>query len=89
VNFLQIRLIHPFPTEYVNQVLSKAMKIVDVEMNYSGQLGGLIRERTCIPIEQYIVKYNGRPMSSEEVYEAVKLVSEGNAPKKVVLTRGA
>jgi len=35
------------------------------------------------------VKYNGRPMSSEEVYEAVKLVSEGNAPKKVVLTRGA
>ena len=88
-NFLQIRLIHPFPTEYVKEVLSRAMKIVDVEMNYSGQLGGLIRERTCIPIEQYIVKYNGRPMSSEEVYEAVKLVSEGNAPKKVVLTRGA
>jgi len=89
VNFLQIRLIHPFPTEHVKQVLSKAKKIIDVEMNYSGQLGGLIRERTCIPIEQYIVKYNGRPMSSEEVYEAVKLVSEGNAPKKVVLTRGA
>ena len=88
-NFLQIRLIHPFPTEYVKDVLSKAMKIVDIEMNYSGQLGGLIMERTCIPIEQYIVKYNGRPMSSEEVYEAVKLVAEGKAPKKVVLTHGA
>jgi 2-oxoglutarate/2-oxoacid ferredoxin oxidoreductase subunit alpha len=89
VNFLQVRLIHPFPTEYVKEVLSKAQKIVDVEMNYSGQLGGLIMERTCIPIEQYIVKYNGRPMSCEEVYEAVSLVSQGKAPKKVVLTRGA
>lgn len=89
VNFLQIRLIHPFPTEYVKQILSKAKKIVDIEMNYSGQLGGIIMERTCVPIEQYVLKYNGRPMSSEEVYEAVKLIAQGNAPKKVVLTHGA
>ncbi len=60
VNFLQIRLIHPFPTEYVTNVLSKAKKIVGVEMNYSAQLTGIVRERTCIPIEQLIVKYNGQ-----------------------------
>lgn len=89
VNFLQIRLIHPFPTEYVKDVLSRARKVVDIETNYSGQLAGVIMEKTCIPIEQYVVKYNGRPMSSEEVYEAVKLISQGTAPKKVVLTNGA
>jgi 2-oxoglutarate ferredoxin oxidoreductase subunit alpha len=89
VNFLQVRLIHPFPTEYVKDVLSKAKKIVGVEMNYSGQLIGVVREKTCIPVEQLVVKYNGRPMSSEEVYKAIKLISEGKAPTKVVLTSGA
>ncbi|HZW84775.1 MAG TPA: 2-oxoacid:ferredoxin oxidoreductase subunit alpha [Nitrososphaerales archaeon] len=89
VNFLQLRLIHPFPTEYVTKLLSKAKKIVGVEMNYSGQLTGIIRERTCIPIEQLIVKYNGRPMSCEEIYDSVKMVKEGKAPKRLVLKHGA
>lgn len=89
VNFLQLRLINPFPTEYVAKLLSKAKKVVGVEMNYSGQLVGIIRERTCIPIEQLVVKYNGRPMSSEEVYDALKMIHDGKAPKKLVLKRGA
>jgi 2-oxoglutarate ferredoxin oxidoreductase subunit alpha len=89
VNFLQIRLINPFPTAYVTNLLSKAKKIVGLEMNYSGQLVGIVRERTCIPIEQLVVKYNGRPMSSEEVYDALKMIHEGKAPKKLVLKRGA
>jgi 2-oxoglutarate/2-oxoacid ferredoxin oxidoreductase subunit alpha len=89
VNFLQLRLINPFPTEKVTEILSKAKKIVGVEMNYSGQLVGIIRERTCIPIEQLVTKYNGRPMSSEEIYAALMSIHEGKAPKKMVLTRGA
>ena len=89
VNFLQIRLIHPFPTEHVTKVLSKAKKIVGIEMNFSGQLIGILRERTCIPVEQLVVKYNGRPMSSEEIYEALKMILEGKAPTRVVLKRGA
>ena len=89
VNFLQIRLIQPFPTEYVKGVLSKAKNIVGVEANYSGQLISVVREKTCIPVEQLVVKYNGRPMSSEELYYAIRQIAEGNAPKKVVLTGGA
>jgi 2-oxoglutarate/2-oxoacid ferredoxin oxidoreductase subunit alpha len=89
VNFLQIRLIHPFPTKYVKELLSNSKVVVDVEMNFTGQLGGVIREMTCIPIERYIVKYNGRPMSSEELYDAVKQIAEGSAPNRVVLRNGA
>ncbi len=89
VNFLQLRLINPFPTEYVTKILSKAKKVVGIEMNYSGQLVGIIRERTCIPVEQLVVKYNGRPMSSEELYDALKMIHGGNAPKRIVLKRGA
>ena len=88
VNFLQIRLVQPFPTEYVKDVLSRAKKVVDVEMNYSGQLGGVIREMTCFPIERYIIKYNGRPMSSEEIYDSVKQIAEGTAPNRLVLRNG-
>ena len=88
VNFLQIRLVQPFPTEYVKDLLSHAKQVVDVEMNYSGQLGGVIREMTCFPIERYIVKYNGRPMSSEEVYNAVKQIADGSAPNRIVLRNG-
>ena len=89
VNFIQIRLVNPFPTEYVTTLLSKAKKIVGVEMNYSAQLVGVVREQTCIPIEQLVVKYNGRPMSSEELYDAIKMIHEGKAPKRVVLRHGA
>ena len=89
VNFLQLRLISPFPTEYVKQILSKAKKVVGVEMNYSGQLIGVVREQTCLPIEQLVLKYNGRPMSSEEIYGALKTIHEGNAPKRIVLKHGA
>ena len=89
VNFLQLRLINPFPTEYVTKVLSKAKKVVGIEMNYSGQLVGVVREKTCIPIDQLVVKYNGRPMSSEELYDSIKMIHEGKAPKKVVLKHGA
>ena len=88
VNFLQVRLVNPFPTEYVTRLLSKARRIVGIEMNYSGQLIGIVRERTCIPIEQLVVKNNGRPMSSEEIYDAIKTIHEGKAPKRVVLHRG-
>jgi 2-oxoglutarate/2-oxoacid ferredoxin oxidoreductase subunit alpha len=89
VNFIQIRLINPFPTEYVKSVLSKAKRIVGVEMNYSGQLIGVLREKTCIPVDQLVLKYNGRPMSSEEVYEAIKAIAGGKAPKRIVLKHGA
>jgi 2-oxoglutarate/2-oxoacid ferredoxin oxidoreductase subunit alpha len=89
VNFIQIRMINPFPTKYVKELLNTAKKIVGIEMNYSGQLVGIIRERTCIPVEQLVVKYNGRPMSCEEVYDAVKAIALGNAPKRVVLKHGA
>ena len=89
VNFIQIRLVNPFPTEYVTNVLSRAKKVVGIEMNYSAQLIGVVREQTCLPIEQLVVKYNGRPMSSEEIYDALKAIQEGKAPAKVVLRHGA
>jgi len=93
VNFLQLRLMSPFPTEEVKEALSSSKKLVDVEMNYSGQFAGLMREMTGISADYHIVKYNGRPMSCEEIYDALKQISsspaaKGQPPKRMVLRIG-
>ena len=72
VNFVQVRLMRPFPVDEVTNALSQAKRLVLVENNYSGQLGGLVREMTGIRIPQYVVKYDGRPFSEEELVEAMR-----------------
>jgi len=89
LGFLQIRMVHPLSREPIQEILQKAERIIDVEMNYSGQLGGIIMEKTGIPMDFQILKYNGRPMTTTEVYNALKLVLTGKAPKRQVLTYGA
>jgi 2-oxoglutarate/2-oxoacid ferredoxin oxidoreductase subunit alpha len=93
VNFLQLRLMSPFPTVEVKEALSRSKRLVDVEMNYSGQFAGLLREMTGISADYHVVKYNGRPMSCEEIYDALKQISSsaavnGPAPKRLVLRNG-
>jgi 2-oxoglutarate ferredoxin oxidoreductase subunit alpha len=90
VNFLQVRLINPFPTEYVSEVLSRAKRKIAVEMNFSGQFASLVRQHTGIAMDHIVVKYNGRPISRDEVYESVKsIMTNPHAPRKVVLKHGA
>jgi 2-oxoglutarate ferredoxin oxidoreductase subunit alpha len=89
LGFIQVRIVHPLPKEYLTNVLKNAQKIIDVEMNYSGQLGGIIREKTGIPMGFYILKWNGRPMTTTEVYNAIKLILLDKAPKRQVLTYGS
>jgi 2-oxoglutarate ferredoxin oxidoreductase subunit alpha len=88
LNFLQVRMPHPLPKEYVAEVLNKAKKKIVVEGNYTAQLAGIIKESTGVDMDNYVLKWNGRPMSSDEVYEALKLIMQDKAPKRQVLTHG-
>ncbi len=88
LGFLQIRMIHPFPKDQVTTILKNAEKIIDVENNYLGQLGGIIREETGIPMNFYVLKYTGRPMTTTEIYDSVKNILEGKASDRQVLTSG-
>ncbi|MEM2118052.1 MAG: 2-oxoacid:ferredoxin oxidoreductase subunit alpha [Candidatus Bathyarchaeia archaeon] len=89
LGFLQVRMVHPLPKEYIADILKNAEKIIDIEMNYSGQLGGIITEKTRISMNFYILKYNGRPMTTTEVYVALKRILLNQAPKRQVLTYGS
>lgn len=88
VNFLQVRLMWPFPSKEVSNVLSSASRIIAIENNYSSQGARLLRERTGIEASHYILKYNGRPITSTEVYDGVKTVLK-SGKRRIVLNRGA
>lgn len=73
-NFLQIRLLRPFPTDEVSAILRRAQKTIVVENNYTCQLANLIREATGFSVDHEVPKYDGRPFSQEELVEALSEV---------------
>ncbi|WP_337863769.1 2-oxoacid:ferredoxin oxidoreductase subunit alpha [Nitrososphaera sp.] len=89
VRFIQLRLLSPFPTELVEKMLADAEQVIAVEMNYSAQLAFMVRQHTGRNADNLVVKYNGRPMTLEEVYNAVKRILNGNAPRRQVLKSGS
>jgi len=71
VNFLHINWINPFPSKIVKNILSKSKHIIDIECNYSGQMAGIIREKTGIEIKDKLLKYDGRPFYPEEIADKI------------------
>ena len=84
INFLQCRLMKPFPAEAVGNILRKAKHIVSMEENYSGQLASLVTEHTGILIKDRINKYDGRPFSEDEVVRALANAYAGGKIEPVV-----
>ncbi|MFQ5940959.1 MAG: 2-oxoacid:ferredoxin oxidoreductase subunit alpha [Nitrososphaerales archaeon] len=88
INFIQVRLLNPFPTRLVESLLSRTRLLIDIEMNYSGQLANLISKNIKRDPDYLVVKYNGRPMSLSEVYAVLKKIIDGKANTREVLTGG-
>ena len=84
INFLQCRLMKPFPAEAVGNILRKAKRIVSMEENYSGQLASLVTEHTGVLIKDRINKYDGRPFSEDEVVRALTNAYAGGKAEAVV-----
>jgi 2-oxoglutarate ferredoxin oxidoreductase subunit alpha len=89
VGYLHVRLLNPFPVEEVLERLAKAKRRIGIEMNFGAQLAGIVREKTGVEMTHYILKYNGRPMSNTELYDAIRAVLKGKSPQRTVLTNGS
>lgn len=89
VGFVQIKMLHPFPAEYVRRLLSGARVIIDVESNKTAQMGKLFAQSLDIPIDHYILKYTGRAMTYDEIYDSLLDIINGTSPKRRILTHGA
>ncbi len=82
---VQVHLLWPFPAEAIAPLIEDASPLVAVESNYSGQFAELLRAHTGRASDHLILKYNGRPMSGQEVYWALKTIHEGTAERRIVL----
>ena len=70
LKFLQVLYMKPL-SDRIKPEIEKAKKVILIEQNVTGQLGRLIREKTGIKIEKRILKYDGRPFTSDELRKEV------------------
>ena len=89
VGFIQIKLLNPFPTELVRALIEKTKIIIDIESNYSGQLGKIFKQNLIREIDYYILKYTGRGMTSTEIYDSLKKIINKKAKHREVLEHGS
>ena len=89
IGFIQLKLLHPFPADYVTSLLKDAKTIIDIEANHSGQLGKLFKQNIGRDIDYFILKYTGRAMTSTEIYDSLKKIIQNKANKREVLMHGA
>ncbi|MCS7229215.1 MAG: 2-oxoacid:acceptor oxidoreductase subunit alpha [Candidatus Kryptonium sp.] len=88
LKFIQVKLLHPFPKDRVEDLISGAKVLIDIEHNKMAQFGSIVKREILRDIDYYILKYNGRPMSLSEVYSALKLILQNKANKIQVLNNG-
>lgn len=58
----------PLPDKQLKKYAKNVKNIINIEQNATGQLACLIRENTSIECSSSILKYDGRPISSQEIY---------------------
>ena len=88
IGFIDIKLLHPFPTNHIKSMLKDSSVIIDIEANMTGQLASLIRENLLRDPDYYVLKYTGRPMTCIEIFDSLKKILEKKSEKKQVLTYG-
>jgi 2-oxoglutarate ferredoxin oxidoreductase subunit alpha len=87
--FVQVRMILPFPSAYMTKMLRGKKRIIDIEDNATAQLASVVTEKTAVKPNFCVLKYSGRPMTTTEVYCALKNIVTGKAKERQVLMDGA
>jgi 2-oxoglutarate ferredoxin oxidoreductase subunit alpha len=89
IGFIQLKLLHPFPSEYVKSLIKNVKTIIDIEANHTGQLGALFKQNIGRDVDYFILKYTGRSMTCTEIYDSLKKILEKKASKREILKHGA
>jgi 2-oxoglutarate ferredoxin oxidoreductase subunit alpha len=89
IGFVQIKLLHPFPKETLKILLKDCKTLINIEANQTAQLGSLIRQNLLKEPDYHVLKYTGRAMTCDEIYDSLKKIVTNKAEKKQVLTYGA
>ncbi|MCX8182390.1 MAG: 2-oxoacid:acceptor oxidoreductase subunit alpha [Candidatus Methanomethyliaceae archaeon] len=86
VSVLQVRLMEPFPADYISKFIASSKRVVSIEANYTGQLAWLVERYFMREVDCRVLKYTGRMVSEDEVVSAYRRIRGGE--RRVVLTGG-
>lgn len=78
VNYLHLTWINPFPARELESILKSSRRLLNIECNYSAQMGGLIKEKTGMEIANNLLKYSGRPFFVEEINQKIESTLKGD-----------
>ncbi|OEF99303.1 2-oxoglutarate ferredoxin oxidoreductase subunit alpha [Vulcanibacillus modesticaldus] len=72
VAHLQLKILHPFPSNIVKEKVEKAQKVFVIENNATGQLRQLIQLEIGAHVKlSSILKYNGNPFTVNEIVDGI------------------
>ncbi|MEX1308625.1 MAG: 2-oxoacid:acceptor oxidoreductase subunit alpha, partial [Eubacteriales bacterium] len=63
--------VFPLPKKKLSEFTPKAKRIINIEMNATGQFAGLIREQTGIICGESVLKYDGRQITADEIVQRI------------------
>jgi 2-oxoglutarate/2-oxoacid ferredoxin oxidoreductase subunit alpha len=64
--------LYPLPQKQLTKYAGIANQVINVEQNFTGQLGKLITQETAIKMDKSILKYDGRQLDAKEIHARVK-----------------
>ncbi len=73
IKMVQPLVIEPFPVEHLKKALSRAEKIVNVEVNATGQLGKILSSYR-IHADHNILRLDARPFTVDSLVQQIKEV---------------
>lgn len=73
LKIIQPLFLEPFPEKQIKKELEGIEKVIDIEVNATGQLATLLR-RYDILVDEKILKYDGRPFTVNELEEKIKKI---------------
>lgn len=71
IGYLHYSYLWPLKTKTFERLHKRARKVIAVEGNYQGQLGMLLQQESCLPVDGKILKYDGRPFFYEELRDLI------------------
>jgi 2-oxoglutarate ferredoxin oxidoreductase subunit alpha len=77
VGGIHVNAIWPFPRHEMSKILRGAREWAVVENNSTGQFARLIQMETQMKPDAYILKYDGRPFTADEIVEGFRREVEG------------
>ncbi|MEZ0318503.1 MAG: 2-oxoacid:acceptor oxidoreductase family protein [Pyrobaculum sp.] len=82
VGFLYIKMLYPFPTDLVKKILNRR-KTLFIENNYFAQLAMAARMFAGVEPTAVATKFNGRPVTSDDVIDAYTKFKAGEKIIKI------